>query len=66
MADVCLKGLKSLNFKNKRQAESFTSCIDRVISIERDLETVKDFRKRHIKIYNAIEIAAGKLLKKIG
>ncbi len=64
MAEVCLKGLKSLNFKNKRQAESFTSCIDRVISIERDLKTVKDFRKRHIKIYNAIEIAAGKLLKK--
>jgi len=28
------------------------------------LETVKDFRKRHIKIYDAIETAAGKLLKK--
>ena len=28
------------------------------------METVKDFRKRHIKIYDAIEIAAGKLLKK--
>jgi len=64
MANVSLNGLKSLNFKNKKQAESFSQCIERVISIERDLETVKDFRKRHIKIYDAIEIAAGKLLKK--
>ena len=64
MANVSLNGLKSLNFKNKKQAESFVQCIERVISIERDLETVKDFRKRHIKIYDAIEIAAGKLLKK--
>ena len=64
MANVSLNGLKSLNFKNKKQAKSFVQCIERVISIERDLETVKDFRKRHIKIYDAIEIAAGKLLKK--
>ena len=64
MANVSLNGLKSLNFKNKKQAESFAKCIERVISIERDLETVKYFRKRHIKIYDAIEAAAGKLLKK--
>jgi len=64
MANVCLTDLKSLNFKNKRQAESFTNCIDGVISIEKDLESVKDFRKRNIKIYDAIETAAGKLLKK--
>ena len=64
MANVSLTGLKSLNFKNKKQAESFTSCIDRVTSIERNLETVKDFRKKHIKIYDAIEAAARKLLKK--
>ena len=64
MANVSLNGLKSLNFKNKKQAESFAKCIERVISIERDLETVKYFRKRHIKIYDAIETAAGKLLKK--
>ena len=64
MANACLTGLKSPNFKNKRQAESFTNCIDRVTSIERDLEAVKNFRKRHIKIYAAIETAAGKLLKK--
>ena len=64
MANVSLNGLKSLNFKNKKQAESFAKCIEKVISIERDLETVKYFRKRHIKIYDAIEAAAGKLLKK--
>ena len=64
MANACLTALKSPNFKNKRQAESFTNCIDRVTSIERDLEAVKNFRKRHIKIYAAIETAAGKLLKK--
>ena len=64
MANVSLTGLKSLNFKNKKQAESFTLCIDRVTSIERNLETVKDFRKKHIKIYDAIEAAARKLLKR--
>ena len=64
MANFCLNGLKSLNFKNKKQAESFANCIKKVISIEQDLETVKDFRKRHIKIYDAIETAAEKLLKK--
>ena len=64
MANVCLNGLKSLNFKNKKQAESFANCIEKVISIEQDLETVKDFRKKHIKIYDAIETAAEKLLKK--
>ena len=64
MANVSLTGLKSLNFKNKKQAESFSTCIDRVTSIERNLETVKDFRKKHIQIYDAIEAAALKLLKR--
>ncbi len=64
MAGASLIGLKSLNFKNKKQAQSFTNCIEKIISIEKDLEAVKEFRKRHIKIYDAIETAAGKLLKK--
>jgi len=64
MANASLKGLKSLHFKNKKLAKSFDNCIDEVISIERDLETVKDFRKTQIKIYDAIEKAAHKLLKK--
>ena len=64
MANVSLTGLKSLHFKNKKLAKSFDICIDKVISIERDLETVKDFRKRQIKIYHAIEAASHKLLKK--
>ena len=64
MANVCLTDLKSLNFKNKKRAESFTNCIESVISIKKDLEAVKDFRKRNIKIYDAIETAAGKLIKK--
>ena len=63
MANVSLIGLKSLNFKSKKHAKSFDNCIDEVISIERNLETVKDFRK-HIEIYDAIESAARKLLKR--
>ena len=64
MANVSLIGLKSLNFKSKKHAKSFDNCIDEVISIEGDLEAVKDFRKKHIKIYDAIEAAAQKLLKR--
>ena len=64
MANVSLIGLKSLNFKSKKHAKSFDNCIDEIISIEGDLETVKDFRKKHIEIYDAIEATARKLLKK--
>ena len=43
MANVSLIGLKSLNFKSKKHAKSFDNCIDEVISIEGDLEAVKDY-----------------------
>ena len=64
LANISFKALKSLNFRNKKQAECFSNCLNSVISIKGDLRDVKDFRQRHIKIYHAIEAAAKKLLKK--
>ena len=64
MANFTLKGLKILNFKNKKQAQSFDKCISCITSIgSRDLP-IKGFRKRHIKIYFALETAASQLLQK--
>ena len=64
LANISLKALKSLNFRNKKQAECFSGCLNYTISINGDLRDIKDFRQRHIKIYHAIEAAAKKLLKK--
>ena len=65
MANVSLIGLKSLYFKSKKHAKSFDNCIDEVISIEGDLEAVKDFRKSILRFMMLLRQQLENYLKEI-
>lgn len=63
-ANICLENLKRLTFRSKEQAVCFSAYLSCITSFEQDLAGIKDFKKRHLLIFKAIETAAKALLKK--